>query len=84
LIVSRNKAILAEFGYDGKIMETFSKDTGKFPLSLLGQDGELSHRFFYFMKEHMFPFVYWRLWVNGKWFGTNGPFKPDVTRKEDK
>jgi len=84
LIVSRSKAILAEFGYDGKIMETFSKDTGKFPLSLLGQDGELSHRFFYFMKEHMFPFVYWRWWVNGKWFGTNGPFKPDVTRKEDK
>jgi sulfide:quinone oxidoreductase len=82
LLISKNKAILAEFGYDGKIMETFSKDTGKFPLNLLGQDGELSHRFFYLMKEGMFPFVYWNLWVKGKWFGTNGPFKPDVTKKE--
>jgi sulfide:quinone oxidoreductase len=41
LIVSKNKVILAEFGYGGKLMETFNPDTGKFPLCWLGQDGAL-------------------------------------------
>ncbi len=84
LIVKKNAVILAEFGYDGKIMESFAKDTGKFPMNLLGQEGEFQHRVFYWLKEDFFPFAYWSLWVHGNWYGTNGPFKPDVTAKSDK
>jgi sulfide:quinone oxidoreductase len=83
LIVKKNRVILAEFGYDGKIMESFARETGKFPMNLLGQDGALQQRFFYWLKEDFFPFAYWKLWVHGKWYGTNGPFKPDVTINKD-
>ena len=81
LVVSRNKVILAEFGYGGKLMETFNWDTGKFPMSMIGTDGYLQHRFFYFLKEQIFPLAYWSLWTKGRWYGTNGPFRPDVTEK---
>lgn len=78
LIISRGHTMLAEFGYGGRLMETFSKDTGKFPLKYIGTDGDLQMRFFYLLKERLFPFAYWHLWTRGMWFGTNGPFKPDV------
>jgi sulfide:quinone oxidoreductase len=80
LVISKNKVILAEFGYGGKLMETFNWETGKLPLCLFGQDGELQHRFFYFLKDTFFPFAYWNMWVQGKWYGANGPIKPDVTK----
>lgn len=83
LIVGKNRVILAEFGYDGKIMETFNPDTGKFPYTLIGQEGAMQQRFFYWMKEKMFPYVYWNLWVKGKWFGNSGPFKPNVVEDSD-
>ena len=82
LIVAHGRTILAEFGYGGKLMETFSRETGKFPLNLVGTEGALQQRFFYFLKEQLFPFVYWNLWTRGLWYGTNGPFKPSVIRKE--
>jgi sulfide:quinone oxidoreductase len=78
LIVKKNCVILAEFGYDGKIMESFAPETGKFPMGLIGQDGPLQHRFFYWLTTTLFPYVYWNMWVRGKWYGRNGPFKPDV------
>lgn len=81
LIVAKNRVILAEFGYDGKIMESFNPEYGKFPMTLLGQDGALQQRFFYWLKEQFFPFAYWKMWIHGYWYGTNGPFKPDVTEK---
>jgi NADPH-dependent 2,4-dienoyl-CoA reductase/sulfur reductase-like enzyme len=84
LILGRNKVMLAEFGYDGKLMETFNRETGKFPYNLLGTEGAIPERAFYFLKEQFFPFVYWNLWTYGRWYGTNGPFKPDVVKKEDK
>jgi len=83
LIVSKNRVILAEFGYGGKIMETFSSDTGKFPYSMFGQEGSLQQRAFFALKDTIFPYVYWNLWTKGKWFGTSGPFKPNVL-EEDK
>ena len=52
--------------------------TGKFPLKYVGTDGDLQMRFFYLLKERLFPFVYWNLWTRGMWYGTNGPFKPNV------
>jgi NADPH-dependent 2,4-dienoyl-CoA reductase/sulfur reductase-like enzyme len=79
LIVKKHRVILAEFGYDGKIMESFDSETGKFPMNLIGQQGEYQQQFFYWLKEQLFPFAYWNLWVRGRWYGTNGPFKPDVT-----
>lgn len=83
LIISRGHTIMAEFGYGGRLMETFSRDTGKFPLKYIGTEGDLQQRFFYFLKEQVFPFVYWHLWTRGMWYGTNGPIKPDVVLHED-
>lgn len=82
LIVKKNRVILAEFGYDGKIMESFDSNTGKFPMCMCGQQGALQQRFFYWLKEQFFPFAYWTMWTRGMWYGTNGPFKPDVTAKD--
>eukprot|EP00978_Attheya_sp_CCMP212_P020871 scaffold60269_cov51-Attheya_sp.AAC.9 len=82
LIVARNRVILAEFGYDGKLMETFSRETGQFPLNMFGTEGAIQQRFFFFLKEQLFPFVYWKMWVHGRWYGAKGPFKPDVRDKD--
>ena len=81
--MGKNEVILAEFGYGGKIMETFNPETGKFPYSLIGQENTpMRGKFFFWMKETLFPYVYWNLWPLGRWYGTNGPFKPDVTKEE--
>jgi sulfide:quinone oxidoreductase len=79
LIIARGRTILAEFGYGGTRMETFAHDTGKFPFNLFGTEGAMQQRFFYFLKEQLFPFVYWNMWPRGLWYGTNGPIKPRVT-----
>lgn len=84
LVISKSEVILAEFGYDGKILETFSSETGVFPYSLIGQEGKYQRKFFYWMKEQMFPTVYWNLWTQGRWFGNSGPFKPDLVAKGKK
>jgi sulfide:quinone oxidoreductase len=75
--VARGRTILAEFGYGGKLMETFGS-SGAFPLNMIGTEGKYQQRFFYFLKEQLFPFVYWNLWTRGMWYGTTGPFKPGV------
>lgn len=82
LVVGKKRVILAEFGYDGKIMETFCKDCGKFPYNLLGQYGEFPQRLFMWLKTDGFPFAYWELWTRGRWYGTTGPFKPTLTKKD--
>jgi sulfide:quinone oxidoreductase len=79
LINSKNKLILAEFGYGGKILETFSRDSGKFPYSLIGQTGYFPEMLFCWLKTTGFPLFYWNLWLKGRWYGTNGIIKPDVT-----
>lgn len=83
LIIGIKKCILAEFGYGGKLLETFGRDTGVFPLNMVGTDGAFQQRFFYFLKEQVFPFVYWQLWTRGYWYGTRGPFKPNVIPVKD-
>jgi sulfide:quinone oxidoreductase len=83
LIISRGHTMMAEFGYGGRLMETFSRETGKFPLKYIGTEGDLQMRFFYLLKERLFPFVYWNLWTKGAWYGTNGPIKPSIVKKED-
>jgi NADPH-dependent 2,4-dienoyl-CoA reductase/sulfur reductase-like enzyme len=82
LIVGKKQVIMAEFGYGGKVMETFSPETGKFPYNLLGQEGAGRQRFFFWMKDTMFPYVYWNFWTKGKWFGNSGIFKPTLELKE--
>lgn len=84
LVIGQRKCMLAEFGYGGKLMETFSRDTGSFPLNLIGTEGAVQQRFFFFLKEQLFPFVYWNLWTRGYWYGTRGPFKPNVVPVQDK
>ncbi len=80
VVVGKNRAILAEFGYDGVLMETFGRDTGKFPLTLVGQDGTpFQQRLHYLILAHLFPFIYFHLWTRGRWYGPSMVFKPDVT-----
>lgn len=84
LIIARNKVLLAEFTYGGKLAETFASDTGKWPFKYFGTDGEIQYRFFYLMKEQLFPFAYWNLWPRSLWYGTYGPLKPVVDGSDDK
>lgn len=84
LVISKNEVILAEFGYDGKILESFSPETGEFPYSLIGQEGYFQRRLFFWMKETLFPFVYFNFWPRGTWFGSSGFSQPDVTGKGKK
>jgi sulfide:quinone oxidoreductase len=83
LVVGRNRVMLAEFMYGGALAETFSRETGKFPWKYVGTEGYVQERFFFFLKETVFPYVYWNLWTKGYWFGTNGPVKPDVIRRRE-
>lgn len=82
LVIGKDKVILAEFGYGGKLMETFDSKTGRFPLSLIGQDGPMHEKMWSVFKKTLFPLAYWNLWTKGHWFGTYGPFKPDVTKNQ--
>lgn len=81
LLIGRNRVILAEFGYDGKIMESFCNQSGKFPYCLIGAHGYAQEYLFGWMKKELFPFVYWNMMPRGLWYGRNGPFEPDVTKK---
>jgi sulfide:quinone oxidoreductase len=81
LLVGKNRVVLAEFGFEGAILETFDRKKGKFPYSLLGQEGLLQEMFFAWMKKRLFSFVYWNLYPKGLWFGTNVIWKPDVRKK---
>ncbi|KRZ66571.1 Sulfide:quinone oxidoreductase, mitochondrial [Trichinella papuae] len=54
---SRNTVVLAEFGYDGKLLETLP----------INQNKE-RHTLFYVATKLM-PQIYWRLHVNGFWEG---------------
>ncbi|MCB0413296.1 MAG: NAD(P)/FAD-dependent oxidoreductase [Bdellovibrionales bacterium] len=53
LITGKNKCILAEFGYDGKIMETFPFDQA------------VERRSMYLLKRYVIPFLYWNAMVKG-------------------
>ncbi|KAM3959188.1 sulfide:quinone oxidoreductase, mitochondrial-like [Aphomia sociella] len=58
MMTSYNCGILAEFLYDKRLCETFPFDQSK------------ERRLFYYMKKHLFPFIYWNRLIKGKW---NGP-----------
>ncbi|KAM3571535.1 hypothetical protein VYU27_006441 [Nannochloropsis oceanica] len=60
--LSYDRLLLTEFIYGPKPQETF---TGKlfFP-----DQGEPS-KFYFWVKQHLFPYVYWTLFPRGKWFG---------------
>lgn len=64
LIVGYNQLVLAEFKYDGVVSETFPWDQSK--PSMIG----------YYMKTHLFPFVYWNGLVKGRWYGPSTIFSP--------
>ncbi|KRX16046.1 Sulfide:quinone oxidoreductase, mitochondrial [Trichinella nelsoni] len=57
LITSHNTVVMAEFGYDGKLLETLP----------INQNKE-RHTLFYIATKLM-PQIYWRLHVNGFWEG---------------
>ncbi len=53
LVTRHNKCILAEFGYDGKIMETFPFDQSKERWSM------------YILKRYLLPKLYWNFMLKG-------------------
>jgi sulfide:quinone oxidoreductase len=57
LLVNHNKVMLAEFGYDGTILETFPVDQ------------RVPRRSMFYMKAYMMPMIYWKLMVRGLWHG---------------
>ncbi|CAF0835650.1 unnamed protein product [Brachionus calyciflorus] len=62
LITSNRKAILAEFDYDGKPLETFPICQGK------------QRRSMFHLKSDLMPLLYWNLFVKGYWGGP-GPYR---------
>ncbi len=54
LVTRKNRCILAEFGYDGKIMETFPFAQNKERWSM------------YLLKRHVLPRMYWDFMLKGK------------------
>lgn len=44
LVITRNKVLLAEFGYGGQLAETFDREKGKFPWKFIGTEGYLQQR----------------------------------------
>lgn len=57
LVTSPSTCVLAEFGYDGRILETFPIDQAK------------ERHVTYFMKSEFFPRLYWHGLVKGLWHG---------------
>jgi sulfide:quinone oxidoreductase len=53
LVVSRGKCIMAEFGYDGKVMETFPFDQA------------VPRRSMYILKKDLLPPMYWNAMLKG-------------------
>jgi len=51
LLVNRNKVMLAEFGYDGLVLETFPVDQ------------RVPRRTMYLITSYMMPLIYWKLLV---------------------
>lgn len=54
LVTGYNKVVLAEFGYDGKVMETFPFDQSKERYSM------------YLLKRHGLPALYWHGMLKGR------------------
>jgi sulfide:quinone oxidoreductase len=53
LVTGRSKCIMAEFGYDGKIMETFPFNQAQERTSM------------YMVKRYVIPFMYWNFMLKG-------------------
>ncbi|KAJ7219231.1 sulfide-quinone oxidoreductase, partial [Mycena pura] len=73
LLTGYNELMLAEFKYGLEPKESFSSQF----------DQAKSHRLFYHLKRcfllgmcDLFPWAYWNYMVKGRWYGTNGPFRP--------
>ncbi|KAI1814900.1 FAD/NAD(P)-binding domain-containing protein [Poronia punctata] len=68
LLTGHNELMLCEFKYGGVPKETFDGIFG-------GQ--ETPRAAFYYLKKHVFPYVYWNHFVNGTWYGPNHFIRPD-------
>ena len=80
IVLGYDKLLMTEFVYDCIPQESFTR----IPLPFLDQ-GKPSY-FYYLVKKYVFPFVYWNLFMKGRWFGAKLVFKPDfseVDRRAD-
>ncbi|KAI0302262.1 FAD/NAD-P-binding domain-containing protein [Russula brevipes] len=67
LLTSYGGLMLAEFKYGLVPAETFSRSVG---------DQGIPRRVFYHLKKDLFPWVYFRYHVKGRWFGPAGLSRP--------
>ncbi|KAI1422559.1 FAD/NAD(P)-binding domain-containing protein [Xylaria sp. FL1777] len=70
LLTGHNELMLCEFKYGGVPKETFANILG-------GQ--ETPNAAFYYLKKHIFPFVYWNSFLKGSWYGPNHFIRPETT-----
>lgn len=56
-VVKKDAVMLAEFGYDGKILETFPFDQ------------RIPRHSMFFLKAQIMPSIYWNLMLRGLWHG---------------
>jgi sulfide:quinone oxidoreductase len=68
LTVEKGKVMLAEFRYDGEIVPSFNADP------------RVPRRFYWVLKERIFPFVYWYGMLRGRdWKYPTPKLRPAVT-----
>lgn len=66
VVTDYGSVLLAEFKYDGKPVETFTR---------LGLDQGIPRRLFFHLKKDVFPWVYYKFMVKGLWPGPGGFFR---------
>lgn len=76
IVLGYDKLLMTEFVYDCVPQETFTR----IPLPFLDQ-GKPSF-FFFLVKKYVFPFVYWNLFMKGRWYGSRLIFKPDYSEAD--
>jgi sulfide:quinone oxidoreductase len=64
---SLTEVLLAEFLYDGVVQETFPFNQAK------------PSRTMYFLKDTVFPKVYWSMFLRGYWYGPSTLLHPKLT-----
>ncbi|RLA40823.1 MAG: pyridine nucleotide-disulfide oxidoreductase [Gammaproteobacteria bacterium] len=70
LTTEKGKIMLAEFRYDGEVVSSFNLDP------------RVPRRFYWWMKEHFFPFLYWHVILKGKdWRKPEARPRPDLIKE---
>ncbi|KAM0756029.1 FAD/NAD(P)-binding domain-containing protein [Meredithblackwellia eburnea MCA 4105] len=75
LLTGHNELMLAEFVYNAQPSETFASSS----IPFLGGSQDKPKYIFYLLKKNFFPWVYWKSFVKGTWFGRKAWSRPPAT-----